>query len=304
MGSSLDQEIASLAQRQHGVFSREQALELGASEKAIRTRTIAGRWQRVHRGVFLVGGAAVTWRSRLLAACLLTGGLASHRSAALLWRIDGSRVQRPEVVVPRGKRFCIEGVTVHESKDFDRCEATVIDGIPVTGRLRTVLDLGAVLSSRRVAQSVDHVLRTGQASLDELWQVHTRHRRRGRNGTGVLASVLEDETRTRAIPESFFERLVFDLLVDAGLPTPVPQVEVRDGGGRFVARVDLAYPEHKVAIELLGKQFHHTERAFEEDPARRNRLEVLGWTVLEFTWRLYADRPNRLCSQVAAALRS
>jgi hypothetical protein len=195
-------------------------------------------------------------------------------------------------------------VTVHQSRDFDRRDETVIDGIPVTGLLRTVLDLGAVLGPKQVTQTVDHVLRTEQATLLELWDTYAQHRRRGRNGTGVLAAVLEGEQRMRGLPESYFERLVFELLVGANLPAPIPQHEVRDGRGKLLARVDLAYPEHKIAIELLGKQFHYTPKGFERDPERRNRLEVRGWIVLEFTWRRYVDAPNRLCHEVADALRS
>ena len=117
-----------------------------------------------------------------------------------------------------------------------------------------------------------------------------------------LRSVLEHEGRMLGLPESYFERLVYDLIVGASLPAPTPQHEVRDGRGKLLARVDLAYPEAKIAIELLGKQFHYTPKGFERDPERRNRLEVRGWIVLEFTWRRYVDTPNRICHEVAEAL--
>lgn len=298
-----DGAIAAIAATQHGVFTRDQAVALGFTDKAMQTRWRNGRWLRVQPRVNRIAGSVLTWEGELLAGCLSSGGIASHRSAAWLWRLDGSRVQRPEIVVPRGCRPRLEGVTVHHSKDFDRRDQCWFGSIPATGLLRTVLDLGAVLRPERVAQSVDDVLRSGRSDLADLWDTYTRHRRRGRNGTGVLNQVLEEAARQRGVPESFFERVVYDLIVGSGLPEPVRQHEVRDGRSRFVARIDLAYPDCRLAIELLGKQFHLTDQAFERDPARRNGLELLGWTVLEFTWRQYADEPSTITNQVADALR-
>ena len=304
MADGPDRLLADLAERQYGVFSRSQALEVGFSTGQVRSRLDRHLWSTMEPGAYRLAGVPPSWHGDLLAACLSSGGLASHRSAAFLWRLDGSRAQRPEVVVPRGRRPRLRGATVHQSKDFDRRDEHHFGPIPATGLMRTVLDLGAVLSRRRVAQSVDDVLRSNRGDLESLWATYAHHRRRGRNGTGVLCAVLEEAARQRGgVPDSFFERVVRDLIIDSGLPEPVLQHEVRDPAGRFVARVDLAYPERKLAIELLGKQFHFTDEAFEHDPARRNRLEVLGWTVLEFTWRLYADRPSELTAQVARALR-
>ncbi|MBG0563224.1 hypothetical protein [Actinoplanes aureus] len=48
------------------------------------------------------------------------------------------------------------------------------------------------------------------------------------------------------------------LLVDAGVPPPVPQFEVRDEDGRLIGRVDLAWPARRVAHEYEGD--HHRSR--------------------------------------------
>ena len=54
---------------------------------------------------------------------------------------------------------------------------------------------------------------------------------------------------------------------------------------RGVYHLDLAYPEHKVGIEMLGFGPHGNRRAFDRDPLRRNELQNDGWIVLEFTSR-------------------
>lgn len=303
MGVEIDRAVAELASRQHGVFSQAQARSLGVTESMARTRLATGRWERLHASVLRIAGMPASWETSMMAACLAPSeALASHRSAAWMRRLDGSRKRTPEITVPRGKRLRLAGVIVHESGDFDLREEEVIAGIPTTGVARTVLDLGAVLRPARVGQTVDHVLRTGQLDVERLWDVRARHKRRGRRGNGVLREVLEERTG-QSVPDSFFERLVCSLLVDAGLPEPILQFTVLDSHRRFVARLDLSYPDLQIAIELLGKEFHFTEEAFERDPARRNRLELLGWTVLEFTWRRYVDDPGGLCRDVADAIR-
>ncbi len=78
------------------------------------------------------------------------------------------------------------------------------------------------------------------------------------------------ETRTRLV------------IVDSGLPRPVAQYVIRDSEGRFIARVDLAYPVERVALEYEGD--HHRERAtFRRDIARVNALTTLGWIVIRVT---------------------
>ena len=71
------------------------------------------------------------------------------------------------------------------------------------------------------------------------------------------------------------------LLGRSGLPAPVAQFRVFDNEG-FVARVDFAYPELKIAVEYDGL-WHGERRAFVSDRRRLNRLAAAGWTVLHVT---------------------
>lgn len=73
-------------------------------------------------------------------------------------------------------------------------------------------------------------------------------------------------------------------LVGAGLPEPAQQHRVTLGSRR--CRIDLAYPDLKLAIEIDGWTFHRTRTAFDEDRARANDLVVAGWNVLRFTSRM------------------
>jgi very-short-patch-repair endonuclease len=88
-------------------------------------------------------------------------------------------------------------------------------------------------------------------------------------------------------------------LVAAGLPELVQQHRVTIGNRRY--RIDLAYPEKKLAIELDGWDTHRHRSAFDEDRARANELVVAGWHVLRFTSTMTNDQA---VATVQAALAS
>ena len=68
----------------------------------------------------------------------------------------------------------------------------------------------------------------------------------------------------------------------AALPMPEEEWDVIDGSGRWLARVDFAYPEKKVYIEVDGSH-HETRRQYVDDLARQNELARAGWLPLRFT---------------------
>ncbi len=301
MTNDLDRHVAAIAQRQHGWFTRAQAMAAGATRKQIEHRLTAGRWIGDGCGLYHLAGSPMTWHGRLLGDCMASGGLASHRSGGVLWGLDGFRPGPPEITIPRGQRYRRHGLRVHESTQFDdRLGRTLRSGIPVTGVPRLIVDLGAVLPRSRVLLAIDEARRRRLTTWPELFEAMVRHSVQGRNGVGTLRSLLAEKYGEPVVPDSAFERMVERLLLDAGLPPPQLQHEVWDGDA-FVARIDLAYPWRKVAIELDGRH-HITDAAFERDPVRRNRLTALGWTVLTFTWRFYVDHPDRLVAEVAAVL--
>ena len=65
-----------------------------------------------------------------------------------------------------------------------------------------------------------------------------------------------------------------------GLPAPVVQFEVWQGAA-FIARVDAAYPEARIAIEYDSDAFHTGRVATRRDRERRHRLIAAGWVTVE-----------------------
>lgn len=72
------------------------------------------------------------------------------------------------------------------------------------------------------------------------------------------------------------------MIRDAGFAEAIVQHEVYDSG-RFVARVDLAYPELKIAIEYEGDGHRTDKEQWRTDIRRQRELEDLGWIVIRLT---------------------
>jgi hypothetical protein len=273
--------IAVLAARQHGLITRAQALRLGATIDVIEHRLATGRWLRVGGGVYRLAGVPVTWRQRALAACLVAGSGAavSHRSAAAIWGLSGFRPGRLEITVPAGRSGRNPLATVHRSSSISRRDLTTCDRIPVTRPLRTVVDLAGRVSPELLEEAVDDVLCRRLAQLDAL--VRRLEDIGPRRGTRALRAILQ-AWDGEGVPESVAEMGIVRVLLDSGLGPPVRQHEILDDG-QFVARVDLAYPAAKLAIELDSFRWHAGRGPFRSDRARGNRIAAVGWRVLRAT---------------------
>src|SRR6266542_3147807 len=96
--------------------------------------------------------------------------------------------------------------------------------------------------------------------------------------------------------ESELEMRVLRAIVSHGNPEPIQQHWVTLGARR--CRIDLAYPELKIAIEVDGWEHHRTRSAFDADRARENDLVAAGWRVLRFTSRSDAPEIARLVARL------
>src|SRR5688572_6776017 len=134
-----------IAAGQHGVLSRQQALDGGLTGRAIDRRVASGRWRVALSGVYVPRPVPSSWHQQLMCA-VLSGGptaLVSHRAAAALWRLGGFEEPWVEVSLTSGHR--IPGVIVHRRRADDDAGPSRIAAVPVTGVTRTLLDAATVL---------------------------------------------------------------------------------------------------------------------------------------------------------------
>lgn len=295
-------EASSLVARQHGVLSAAQARQLGMADATVRRRCTSGLLIPVQPGVFRHAAHPDSWHSRLMAACLSTGGVASHRSAAILRRIEPVRGGIVEVTVEPGTASSRRNVIVHQSRQMALADVGAIAGIPVTGTARTLLDLAGVVPARLLEDAVDDALRQRLLTWSELYEALLRNAVRGRHGLQAVRRLLAERYGDTDIPLSGWSRKVARLLVEHGLPEPAFEHRVEDERGDLVAQVDLAYSRQRIAIELQSKRWHLNRRSFEADPARWNRLTLLGWRVFPVTWAVCDQQPAELCRMIERAL--
>jgi very-short-patch-repair endonuclease len=294
--------LGEIARGQYGVFTRRQALDVGHLRSAIDWRVRTGEWESTDFGVYRTAGTPASWHQRLLSACLAGPAVASHRSAAVLWRFPGFDDSVVEVTAIRHRRRFASDVVWHESIRLGDDQHTVLDGVPTTSATRTIIDLGAVCDASAIIAAFDDAARR---SLTSAGRVAAAMESLGptRRGSGTLRRALAQRLQADPVPESILETRFAELVRDAGLPTPVRQHRVADGSGQIVARVDFAYPRARLAIEIDGAQFHAGASAWRGDLARQNVLVALGWQVLRFTARDLDTRPDEIATTIRSTLR-
>jgi very-short-patch-repair endonuclease len=296
-------ELDHLGRSQYGLSTRDQLLPMLGADRLQRLLA-AERLEVVHPTVYRHAGAPVTPEQRLLAAVLAVGpeGLASHRSAAWLWRLlpDRALPIEPEITVPHPRMPRLRGVIVHRSLDLHAERASFTRGIPVTHPLLTVLHLGVVVGQEVLEDAVDLGLQRRMFTIAGLEALHGRFGRRGRNGAGVLRRLLDERALGADRPDGLLEPRMARLLRDRGLPQARFQYEVAVGGRRYF--IDFAYPDVKLAIEVDGYATRSSPRALQRHLDRQNDLVEAGWTVLRFTWSDVVRRPAMVARRIQRML--
>lgn len=278
-------------------------LHAGGVRQNVATRTRSGLLIPQERGVYAIAGAPSDRDRDVLATMLASRGLVavSHLAAARRFGIPGYARAGTELSIERGVRLRRAGLRIHESTDLDRCRITDINGLPTTDAGRTLLDLARYVGPQRLLRNLEWCRRQRLLDWPDIIDTLVRHARRGRPGVRLLREVIAGNCHRTVITDSEFELLVLALLVEHGLPEPVLHHEVWDGD-RFVAEVDLAYPDRKIAMECDGPA-HLLPAVQEKDLPRQNDLVLLGWTVLRFTPERYRRRPKSIVSEVQQAYR-
>jgi hypothetical protein len=243
----------------------------------------------VHRDVPLTHELRTRAAVVLLPAAVVTG-----RSAAVLWDVDLAGAEHPvEVTVPpRSYQVRVEGLvvrraTVHPDQVWWR------RGVPVTTPEATAVRLASVLPRDDAVAAVDQLVAAGVVRLAAIRALAAASRGPGSARARDVAALAD------GLAESPQETRVRLLLGRSDLPPPVAQYRVHDQRG-LVARVDFAWPEHRLALEYDGL-WHGGRDQFLRDRERLNRLREAGWQVV-FVTAVDLRDPVRLISRIAAAL--
>jgi hypothetical protein len=278
-----------LAFTQYGLLTPEQAEQTGWSRKGLRDA-----WDRFLPGVYRAPELADSWRQSAMGLCLWGGpGTAiSHTAAASLLRLKGFTEGEIHAVSMKHDKRLPRWAHVHRVSAA--CPGTGrIFGIPVTPPWVTLLAVSCLVAPDVVGRALDDALRRRLVSLPQMAWALGHFGGQGHPGTARLRVLLAERgaTGSRYVPpESDLEEYLYKLVGSArDVPEPVRQLKIWDG--IQWRRFDLAWPTHRLAVEVDGWETHGTRESFQDDRTRDACMGALGWQTLRFTWHDVVDRP-------------
>jgi hypothetical protein len=266
---TVEETIAAIASRAHGVVTRAELLEAGIASTGIERRVRKGLLIPRYPGVYRVGHTAPSIEAYFIAAVKACGreAMLSGRAAAYLWGLLKGAPPPPEVTAPTERR--VKGVATRRSRSLQR---TQFRGIPITTVAQTLVDLAAVLSTDQLARACHEAgvrYRTTPRHVEAVLA-----RRPNSPGAKVLRMVMRGDV---PVTLSVMERVFFEALREAGLPLPETN-RVADG-----LRVDCRWPG-RLTVELDSYRFHNSRYSWEQSRRRERAARARREEFRRYTW--------------------
>ncbi|MEV4988216.1 DUF559 domain-containing protein [Pseudarthrobacter sp. LMD1-1-1.1] len=289
-------------------FTYDSAVTAGVSAKRLRKDDVVHVSRRLYR--------PSTWSFELEAAARVLsevspGAWISHVTAARLhcqllpaWLSDSTELHMSKPKhLPQVRR---KGVVAHKviaSAD----EIETVDGIRISTRSRTWLDLARRLSLAELVCLGDQIIRIPRAefearsqpfdTLEGLSALVSRHP----NLQGVVRA-REALELMRVGADSAPESMLRLAMLDANLPEPDLQIALRPNDAASPT-ADLGYRHRRLAVQYDGG--HHLLEAQRLSDRRRDKaFESAGWTVLVFTKDDATDGFQRAVAAIKRHLRT
>ncbi|AWH96562.1 hypothetical protein A6048_14890 [Dietzia psychralcaliphila] len=253
-----------------------------ALDAGILTRQdIRSRFRRVHPRVYVRKSTELSPAQKIRAAWLwggsgsvICGGAAAYLTGEEYF---GEELVDDEVQLWRSTwRHAPAGIVVRKWSSAP--EWVQYHGMAVTTPARTAIDLARHLTSDvRAVAALDSMCRTGRTDPDAIAaEAFTM------SGQVGVRRVLELLPRVDPLAESPKESELRLIMRSTDLPALESQVEVRDGVGALVSRLDLGNREWKVGLQYDGHE-HLTRARRDGDSVAMLRLPALGWEVRRVT---------------------
>ncbi len=220
------------------------------------------------------------------------GALLSHRSAAELWgicrvpdrRSNGGRAGPGEidVVVPAGLSKQRPGIRAHRRREHEAPGRRVVDRIPLTHPVATLVDLATCLPDGQLEAAINEA--DHRELVDPVGLLAGLGSVPRRPGVGRLRQLLEGAGV--ALTTTELERLFLPLADGIGLPRPRTQAWL-DG-----YRVDFYWPELELVVETDSLRYHRTAFTQARDKRRDNAHAGSGRTTLRFSHGQVRHEPD------------
>ncbi len=284
-----DHAVARLARRQHGVWSRRQALAAGMTAKMIRSRTTSGAWVILDNAVYAHLASAPTWDRSIMAAVLAEPwAVASHQSAAVLHELTGFRPGRPVITIRPDANARGRLAIAHRGTDV---RTTHVRGIPCVTLDQVFIDLAQVVSERRLKTALSDRVDGAPRLLDAVRDRYCGLAPRGGRNLTKLRSVLERFGSGDLPSESELERQMRNVFTVPGVP-PIRWQARFPGRPPGKRRVDGLIEAWSVVLEGDGRAWHTRVEDFESDRRRDAEVAAAGLQTLRFTWYQLTQEPD------------
>jgi very-short-patch-repair endonuclease len=247
------------------------------------------------------------WRATLAANTTrsVSGGVASHRSAAKLHRFDGNWAYPTDMLVPLNS---VRQPGVFRTKTLLQHDLTSIDGVSCTSIARTLIDLGRLVDADAVEMALESALRGADHRQPEVWNSDLLQDLDQRAvtprilGHAVLRQVLRCRPSEARPTGSGAETRLLQALRRRGLDREIerqPCVTLIDHttGARLTAFPDFLFASCGLAVEVDGVSEHSGFDRRTRDDHRENRLSS-GLRVLRFTGTEIWRRANQIAEEI------
>lgn len=261
-----------------------------------------GHVVRVFPHVYRLKGSADDEATLLRAALRHAGpkSALSHVTALAVW--GERRLERPfHLTVDEGlRRAGTPDLIVHRRKRFDPESSQCVDrrGLRITTLARTVIDSWPLLPAAERRPLALDLARRGlvtsnqlHASLDE--RPNVAGRRLLRQTIDLIDDGCQSELEAHGVLHVFRHR---------SLPPSVGQYRIELPTGHV--RLDRAWAEVRLAVELDGARYHTSTEDRQRDLARDAALAALGWVVLRFTYAQVLRDPDGVRARVLEVYRT
>lgn len=289
----------------------------GLSHAELRKLSRIGTLTAIRRGAYLLGpvdpdeddpGGYLAHR-RLIDANLLQCGadaVLCHGSAAVIHGLPIWRHGITQVHVMRdGNSGGQRRAHVHDHRTpLSPDDIMQVGGLSVTSLARTVADLGRSSPMMESVPIGDQALRLGLRPDDLHRSLRSMKRWPGVCNARQMADFLDIRS------ESAGESASRVRMVQDGIPEPELQRVILDDHGKFVARVDFAWEQHRTVGEFDGavkygallKPGQRVADVLEAQNHREDAIRRAGWEVARWGWPQLGE-PGEIATRVRNAFR-
>lgn len=214
-----------------GPFRGSVAVQSGALSRHRLSRD----YVRVFRDTYVPAGTTMDARTLAVAAsvCVGNSAIVAGTSAAAMHGARWVDASVPPTVLTPKKSHRIPGLILRRDS-IEPADVLVVGGVAVTNPVRTAFDIGRWVPPPQSVIFLDSLMAATGLELNAVSAFASLCP--GCRGIRVLLDALGRVDGGAESPQETRTRL---LLIDAGLPKPTTQIDIRDARGRFVARIDM-----------------------------------------------------------------